>query len=178
MAGYTVPDCDCCQACCANDPAEITIDLGAGGWTSVDCDDCESINGEFTGTFAGPAQPARWLGPAPAVCDTVGDGSYTGDCDDIDWNCYVWCKRVKFAGGCVFYVYVGVYFFPCNDDDDCDYCGRTRAEYSVTVNDTLSDDCVQGELTLSKDLEVHQALDQGGAPCAGTLPATVTISGF
>lgn len=150
-------DCPCgerptvsCGGCTQPVPAEITVDLGAGGWINNLCNDCETIAGEY-------------------VLSNIGSGfsctfRYTESVCPFPWtNCgtdtFLTVQAQVFSGSCNVSVTLSR---PLASN-----CGlaETRAAYSAAFSDS----------TCRELLELTKTSEAVGTYCTGSLPNTITV---
>jgi hypothetical protein len=180
MAGYTVEDCECCiPPCCNVSPAEMVVNLGAGGWNNVSCDDCDGISGEYTLDVIDDTGPTRtWKFSDYAVCTLVDPGGapagWIANCEDGTPNLFIWFYVLQISNGnCRLRVEVRVEHNVAVDDDDPDeFCCQHKASYEL---ENVTDEECDGPYTLTKFSEVHHDGDWNVDCCDGTMPATITV---
>lgn len=184
LLGYDIcesnppPTQNCETNCCSNglSVAQYDVDLGAGGWTNSNCTTpvagggggtCTSISGVFT-VARTPVQ-CLWEYEND-LCDTSG---CFGDCGLPVWILAIQLRRLKLANGnCIWRVTISLATGFGGGTGNCS-CNGIQAVYEsaeVTPPATCG-----GSFTLDK-VSDNAASTADIKPCAGSLPATITVT--
>ena len=178
--------------CCCEVPDQLSIDLGAGGWTET----VQTPNNECDETADLPCAPCTQYDPDRCidaagvwVVNTMAEGP-SAECDDISGQAGVCDLLITggFLGCCTIRVKVQMYsrsFCPERNNDV-----YSCAIYEKCLVETTPQECCDGPWTLNKVSEVHvndvsdfcPSYGVNGplnlAPCTGTLPATISVTGL
>ena len=163
---------DVCTDCCDDEAEDYVVDLGAGGLTDDECDNCEAIAGEFTVskiTFDG--DDCHWRYSEEEWCDGCVLNHDLGDCEPLRLTVNLWLKvddvgrcyweaMVSFGSGCV---------DPPEPDDLDTFCGGGAGGSAIYESAHDIADCSTLPITLTKQSE------EWFANCSGSLPSTVAL---
>jgi hypothetical protein len=169
-SGGTPLNCDVCDAVWpAGYTGEWVVDLGVGGWSDVDCNNCDQISGEYT-TDEGQVATCSWQyeeqlctipnPPSPDYVATLRVSLFFS-VDAVDgspyWRVYGHVLAYGSPPGSQSWAYYRSAQYNSNDNTDC--------------WDALDGD---GKVQLTKYWEAHQQDPGSGIIyCADTMPATI-----
>lgn len=165
------PEPETCADCCSfvMSSKEVLVDLGAGGWTNLGCDACETIQGEYTCVFQSSCTWIYQVSASVPFC--------TGPCGPFDLGFSIVASIFLYGSPgsikCRWRVLVSVRRPGFLDDNDIG-CAR-KATYESAPSDPTIMDCAEtGPWILYKIQEGNEGA--GTNICAGLLPETVEVS--
>ena len=153
-----------CSTCATEIPAELTVDIGAGGWTDGSCDVCDDMVGEIVVTNT---TNCTWLYDVPVACDTTASCDGISECPQaLGFRVRVLLLNLGFT--VIWQVWCEIYGSEGPScPDTCVYGATARYE---TAELPIAD-CADLPVTLNR---ISQNVSSGS--CGGSLPLTITLS--
>lgn len=179
-SGFLFNEDECCvdcTECCDDRETEYIVDLGAGGLTDDECDNCAAISGEFTVStpVAGPdPDVCEWSILTEDWCPGCANNNIVGlECGDLQLrvlleivtddcaDCF-WRVTVRLSAICV---------DPPLQDDLDEFCDGGAGGFAIYESAATVENCNDASLPVT----LTKVSENWFAECAGSLPGTITL---